>query len=188
MAYLLKLNTFKKFRHYLLGIHFKLVTDGSAFKQTIQNKDIPRYVAQCVMYLQDFTYPVEHCTANRLKHLSRYALDIVIVSSNISSRLKSLQNKDEYNKAVVKAMEMGSYENYKLKGGLAHKCMEGNDLLVVPKIMESKIIRKAHMNGNFAKEKKYMLLESSLLTTIKLHTIYPVYPFDFFTDIYWNSV
>ena len=32
------------------------------------------------------------------------------------------------------------------------------------------------------------LLQSSLLTIIKLNTIYPVYPFDFFTNIYYNSV
>ena len=32
------------------------------------------------------------------------------------------------------------------------------------------------------------MLESSLLIIIKLHTTYPVYPFDLFTNIYCNSV
>ena len=99
-----------------MGLYFKLVKDCAAFKQTIQKKGIQHDVAQWVVYLQDFTYIVEHCTVNRLKyvdHLSRYPVDVMFVSSDISTRLKSLQTKDECAKAVIKALQAGPCENWK---------------------------------------------------------------------------
>jgi len=50
----------KKFRHFLLGTPFKLVTDCSAFKQTLQKADVPRAVTQWMVYHQDFEFAVEH--------------------------------------------------------------------------------------------------------------------------------
>jgi len=49
-----------KFRQYILGTNFKLVTDCAAFEQTLSKKDVPREVAQWVLYLQDYSFEVEH--------------------------------------------------------------------------------------------------------------------------------
>lgn len=147
---------FKKFRHYVLGIHFKLVTDCSAFKQTISKKDVPRDVAQWILYFQDFDYTVEHRSGNRMKHvdsLSRYPTDVMIISSDIAPRFLKQQHEDEYIKAIIQTLSFGPYESFKMKGGLVYKNINGNDLLIVPKLMEVEIIKNAHENGHYATQK-----------------------------------
>lgn len=42
----------EKFRSYLLGIHFKIVTDCQAFEKTLKKKDVPVKVARWAMMLE----------------------------------------------------------------------------------------------------------------------------------------
>lgn len=147
---------FKKFRHYLLGIEFKLITDCAAFKQTTSKKDVPRDVAQWIMYIQDFTYTIEHRAGNRLKHvdgLSRYPVEVMTVFSDISPKIGKLQQEDEGIKAISLILNTGPYGEYKVKGGLVYKNVAGNDLLVVPKSMEVDVIKNAHEQGHFCVQK-----------------------------------
>lgn len=147
---------FKKFRDYILGIPFKLVTDCSAFKQTTTKKDVPRDVAQWIMYFQEFNYTVEHRTANRMKHvdaLSRHPVDILIIASEMTSRFLKQQREDDGIRAIAQALTLGPYENFKLKGELVYKTVDGNDLLMVPRLMEVEVIKNAHEVGHFATQK-----------------------------------
>lgn len=147
---------FKKFRHYLLGINFKLVTDCAAFKQTTSKKDVPRDVAQWIMYIQDFTYVIEHRAGNRLKHvdgLSRYPVDVMVILSDISARIAKLQQEDEGVKAISIILTSGPYGDYKMKGGVLYKNVGGIDLLLVPKSMEVEVIQNGHEHGHFSAQK-----------------------------------
>lgn len=114
-------------------------------------------MAQWILYLQDYNYTTEHRAGNRMKHvdsLSRHPIaEVMIVTSELSARLCKAQQQDEHIQAITKILSKGPYENYKLKGGLVFKTVNGNDLLVVPKVMESEIIRNAHDVGHFANQK-----------------------------------
>lgn len=146
----------KQFRHYLLGCAFKLVTDCVAFKQTLNKKDIPREVVQWVIYLQDFEFQVEYRPGEKLKHvdcLSRYPQQIMLVSSEISARIKKAQANDTMIKAVAEVLSSRPYDAFKMKAGIMYKTINGNDLLVVPKVMEKEIITNAHNFGHFAVQK-----------------------------------
>ncbi|KAH8303935.1 hypothetical protein KR044_000182, partial [Drosophila immigrans] len=146
----------KKFRHYLLGIRFKLVTDCAAFKQATTKEDVPRDVQQWVLYIQGFTPDIEHRAGERMKHvdhLSRYPQNVIMVSTELSARLVKAQQEDEHVKAVVQNLQAGPYEDYKMKGGLLFKQVSGNELLVVPKMMEREVIANAHEDGHFAVQK-----------------------------------
>ncbi|XP_037931269.1 uncharacterized protein K02A2.6-like [Teleopsis dalmanni] len=118
----------KKFRHYLLGIPFKLVTDCGAFKQTVNKTDIPRDVANWIMHMQNYTYEIEHRSSSSLRHvdcLSRYP-QVLSVSSEISARL-SAQYRDEHFKAIFEILKARS--------------------------LELEVIRNAHEVGHFATQK-----------------------------------
>ncbi|XP_068148297.1 uncharacterized protein [Drosophila tropicalis] len=146
----------RKFRHYLIGIHFKLVTDCSAFKQTTKKEDVPREVTSYVLYLQDFTCDIIHKPGKSMlhvDHLSRYPQSIYNISTEVSARIKKAQSIDNHIKAVITILNQQSYENYKIKGGVLYKAIDGNDLIVVPKQMENEIIREAHEIGHFATRK-----------------------------------
>lgn len=48
------------FRHYLIGIKFKIATDCNALKATQRKKDLLPRVARWWVYLQDFTFEIEY--------------------------------------------------------------------------------------------------------------------------------
>ncbi|KAH8405575.1 hypothetical protein KR215_003217 [Drosophila sulfurigaster] len=146
----------KKFRQYLLGISFKLIIDCAAFKQTLKKQDVPRDVAEWVVYMEQFDFEVEHRPGNRLKHvdcLSRYPPQIMVISTEISARLKKAQESDAMVKAILEILSSRPYEDFKIKGCLLYKAVEGTDVLVVPKVIEKEIITEAHKAGHFGTQK-----------------------------------
>jgi len=60
----------------------------------------------------------------------------MLVSSEITARIKVAQGKDEMLKAIMEILTSYPYEGYKIKAGLVYKEVKGNDLLVIPKAME----------------------------------------------------
>ncbi|GFU50977.1 hypothetical protein TNCV_4461721 [Trichonephila clavipes] len=69
------INALKKFRVYLLGQHFKIVIDCSAFQKTMQKKELITRIARWALQLEEFDYEIEHGIGSRMKHvdaLSRY--------------------------------------------------------------------------------------------------------------------
>ena len=147
---------FKKFRHYLLGVEFKLVADCAAFKHTISKKDVPNSVAEWIMYMQDFTFTVEHRSGNRLKvadGLSRNPVDVMMVHADLSARLQKAQQADEGLRAIALILSTGPYSDFIMKNGLVYKAVGGNDLLFVSKPMEYEIIKNSHEQGHFSVEK-----------------------------------
>ncbi|GBN66452.1 Transposon Tf2-6 polyprotein, partial [Araneus ventricosus] len=88
----------KKFRVYLLGIPFKIVTDCSALEKTMQKEDLVTRVARWALLLEEFDYVIEHRSGTRMTHvdaLSRSPINIFCISfDNILPRLKSAQDSD----------------------------------------------------------------------------------------------
>ncbi|GBL76441.1 Retrovirus-related Pol polyprotein from transposon 297 [Araneus ventricosus] len=60
----------KKFRPYVLGIHFKIVTDCIAFKQTMNKKDISSKIARWALMLEEYHYVIEHHQGTRMRHVA----------------------------------------------------------------------------------------------------------------------
>ncbi|GBL61482.1 Retrovirus-related Pol polyprotein from transposon 297, partial [Araneus ventricosus] len=106
----------KKFRVYLLGIPFKIVTDCSALEKTIQKKDLVTRVARWALLLEEFDYVIEHRSGTRMTHvdaLSRSPINIFCISfDNILPRLKSAQDDDNEVKAIKELLRISAYENY----------------------------------------------------------------------------
>lgn len=75
----------KKFRIYLLGNTFKIVTDCSAFQQTMRKKDLSLRIAKWVLFFQDFNYIMEHRSGARMRHADALCRNpvIIVIGSNI---------------------------------------------------------------------------------------------------------
>ena len=72
----------KKFRVYLLGIPFKIITRCRAFALTMRKKDLCVRVARWAILLEEFDYKVEHRPGNSMIHvdaLSRNTLPEVML-------------------------------------------------------------------------------------------------------------
>lgn len=146
----------EKFRVYLLGIKFKLVTDCEAFAKTLAKSDVNRKVARWVSELQDYTFVREHRNGTRMKHvdsLSRNAIMMISAEENLISKIKSMQKDDDELRHVLKILESQPYQNFLLRNGVLYKYDEGLELLVVPKAIENDVIKSVHENGHFGTKK-----------------------------------
>ncbi|GFX53575.1 retrovirus-related Pol polyprotein from transposon 17.6 [Trichonephila clavipes] len=80
----------KKFRSYLLGTKFKIITDCDAFQKTMHKKDLPAKIARWALMLEEFDYEVYHRPGRQMKHvdaLSRYPI-MMISSHDITQKIK----------------------------------------------------------------------------------------------------
>lgn len=162
----------KKFRVYLLGLSFKIVTDCSAFALTMKKEDLSTRVARWVMLLSEFNYVIEHRPSSRMKHvdaLSRNSLMIISGNDTIES-IKSAQAKDEHLQVIVKILNSGhQHKDYVMKNDLLYKNYDGRDVLVVPAKMQEHLVRKYHEeNGHFnVKKTKDLLLREFWLPNLQ---------------------
>lgn len=145
----------KKFRVYLLGTQFLLVTDCKALTQTLEKKDILPRVARWAMTLQDYTFSVQHRSGNRMAHvdsLSRYP--VMAINSVLSQRIKEEQEKDTRIKEIVSNIGTSNQTEYSVSNGILYRYSNGRHLLVVPDAISTGIIRQVHeSNGHFLSEK-----------------------------------
>ncbi|CAH2084482.1 unnamed protein product [Euphydryas editha] len=61
------------FRHYLVGVHFTVVTDCNALKLTQRKKDLLPRVARWWIYLQDFDFSLEYRKGCLLSHADYFS-------------------------------------------------------------------------------------------------------------------
>ncbi|CAD7013666.1 unnamed protein product [Ceratitis capitata] len=151
----------EKFRVYLLGLHFKLVTDCNAFTKTLEKKELSTRVARWVLRLQEYDYQVEHRSGLRMKHVdafSRYPV-MVVTNVDILTSIRRAQQQDEDLRAISEIIkEKQAYNDYFEKSGILHKLVDDNELVVVPKSMQREVIRRAHGKGHFAMKKTKELI------------------------------
>lgn len=144
----------KKYRVYLLGQPFKIVTDCSAFEMTMKKKDLATRVARWALLLQEFDYIVEHRAGVRMRHVDALSrAPIMLIESSIVSKLRVAQTADSNIQMNKQLLENGPFENYECCNGIMYKDLDGRKLLVVPEGMEHEIIINAHDIGHFGKEK-----------------------------------
>jgi len=153
-----------KFRVYLLGIHFKIITDCRAFTLTMNKKDLCVRVARWVLLLEEFDYVIEHRPGKNMMHvdaLSRHPLPVCMVideRDSLTIKFKQAQQDDNEVKKVFDAVKKGNIDGYIIRNDLLFKKRNGDILLVVPKAMRTQIIKQTHDQGHFSVAKTEALL------------------------------
>ncbi|GFU32580.1 hypothetical protein TNCV_3044681 [Trichonephila clavipes] len=108
------INTLKKFRVYLLGQHFKIVTDCSAFQKTTQKKELITRIARWALQLEEFDYEIEHRAGSRMKHVDALSLYPVMIVCNdtLTSKLKKAQEEDDNIQTLKSLLEKQVSEEF----------------------------------------------------------------------------
>ncbi|CAL1291955.1 unnamed protein product [Larinioides sclopetarius] len=150
----------KKFKNYLLGTKFKIITDCDAFQKTMHKKDLPAKIARWALMLEDFDYEVCHRSGRQMKHvdaLSRHPI-LVISSNDITQKVKNAQDQDEFISKIKSMIESTPSNEFFLKNGILYKLNNDTELLVVPQMMQKEIVLKIHSQGHFASQKTESLV------------------------------
>jgi len=133
-----------KWRVYVLGLKFKIVTDCNAFLMTMKKKDVPLRVARWALYLQDFDYQIEHRSGTRMRHVDALSrVSCFMLSDTVVHRLKQAQLLDEWTKVVRSLVENKGFEDFYIENQILFKD-PNRELIVVPSQMENEIITIAH--------------------------------------------
>ena len=131
----------RRFRTYLIGISFKIITDCQAFTQTMKKTDICSRIARWTLFLQDFQFTVEHRPGKNMQHvdaLSRNPLPTAMLITEcpdgIIAKLQKNQLEDDELAHIKNQINSNQAKGYLIKNGLL--CKEVNeDVLIVPKLM-----------------------------------------------------
>ncbi|GFU49934.1 retrovirus-related Pol polyprotein from transposon 297 [Trichonephila clavipes] len=59
----------KKFKVYILGMPFKIITDCNAFTKTMSKKDLNTRIARWALNLQDYDYTILHRSGSQMAHV-----------------------------------------------------------------------------------------------------------------------
>lgn len=160
------IKSLRKFRVYLLGVPFKIVTDCRAFALTMKKRDLCVRVARWALLLEEFQYTIEHRSETGMRQvgaLSRYPLpECMAVSESddsVNARLKKAQAEDENICKLLQTIDERRVDGCCMRGGLLFKAVDDDFKLVVPKSMQTSIVRRAHEVGHFAVAKTEALVK-----------------------------
>lgn len=148
----------RKFRVYLLGVPFKIVTDCRAFALTMNKKDLLEVSLSLRLLLEEFEYVIEHRPGKNMLYvdaLSCYPLPesmLICESDNITARLKNAQKEDGDILKLLQAIESKPVSGYRLRSDTLFKDVE-DDLKCKPNH------KRAHEVGHFAAGKTESMIK-----------------------------
>lgn len=161
--------TLKKFRAYLIGINFTLVTDCNAIKATKEKKNLIPRIARWWLQIQEYTFEVRYRPGDRMKHVDALSRNVgsshdgecviritqddwVLAGQLTDSKIKVIR--DILKRPPVTDYEKGIYKDYALRNGRVYRITARGIQWVVPRGMRHHVVRAAHDEmGHFAIEK-----------------------------------
>lgn len=142
------INSLNRFRVYLQGIRFKIVTDCNSLNLALKKKDINPKIMRWSLILQNYDYSLEHRDSTRMKHadaLSRCHNNILVLQENtFETNLSIKQGQDSEISEIRKQLEVNDSKMFELRNGLVYRKDKNCLLFYVPKTMQSNVIRVCH--------------------------------------------
>ena len=132
----------------------------------MNKKNLCLRVHRWALFLAPFKYTIEHRPGRFMTHvdaLSRNPLPEVMLieecGNNVIARLIRAHREDESLRDLLKFTENEEKDDFTMKNGLLCKIINDYVLIVVPKSMQSQVVRQAHERGHFAINKTEAILK-----------------------------
>lgn len=152
-------DTLKKFRIYLIGIKFKVVTDCNSLRHTLMKRDLVPRIARWWLTIQEFNFDIEYRSGTKMIHvdaLSRSPLveDVEMMNVNVTEDdwVLSAQLQDSNCKNLIDILSQEShnkdsklvYKEYCLKDNRLYRKTPNGPKWVVPKTARRRILMYYH--------------------------------------------
>ena len=137
----------ERFRVYLYGIKFKIITDCNSLTLALKKQDINPRIARWVMELQNYDYTTEHRAGKHMSHvdgLSRCYFVAVIEDNSFETNLILTQNLDVEIGKIKTELEKSESKFFELRNGVVYRKVNDRLLFYVPAEMEKGILFKYH--------------------------------------------
>lgn len=155
----------KRFRIYLYGIKFKIVTDCNALKLTLEKRHVNPKIERWAMELLAYDYETEHRLGVRMKHVdafSRIQSVLVVEANSLETNLALSQGKDSAIKELQSKLQSSEDKLYEMRGGIVYRKVKDKLRFYVPAEMENQIMHKYHDEfGHIGVEKTCNLISQN---------------------------
>lgn len=156
-------NALRRFRTYLQGVPFTIVTDCNSLASTLQKKQINHRIHRWALELIDYDFKIVHRGGDRMRHvdaLSRSYEAMVVEPISFEHALAVEQGRDPILAKLRTELEGKVSNSFEMQEGLVYKKIESDKLLFyVPDSMEDNVIRSCHDEmGHFGVEKVTALI------------------------------
>lgn len=153
----------ERFRIYLHGIKFIIITDCNAFKLTMSKRDLNPRIARWALFLQNYDYEIIHRKGDQMCHVDALSRSILIVEpTSLEQALIYKQLKDSVIQKISKELENSESSEYEMRNGVVYKKKKDNILFYVPESMEYQIIHSCHDEvGHIGSDKTIELISRS---------------------------
>lgn len=154
-----------RFRVYLAGIKFRVVTDCSALRMAWLKRDLSPRIARWWLDLQENDFQVDHRPGSTMAHVDALSRNPVVVQHIEEKELiDGLQGEDEEIQNLIqninleekadKKKEKGLTKDFKIINGRLYKIDKGDNKPVLPKSVRFHILKIYHDdNGHLGLEK-----------------------------------
>lgn len=161
----------KKFRVYLIGREFAVVTDYNALKASSSKKHLLPRIARWWLQLQEFTFEVQYRPGNRMRHVDALSRNPALTEEPAEESVMrieeaywvlSAQLTDEKIQRIREVLSKPPdtdeardiYKNSTLRDGRIYRITVKGLQWVVPRGMRQQVVRAAHDDlGHFGVEK-----------------------------------
>lgn len=138
----------RRFRTYLEGIAFKIVTDCNSLTLTLNKRDMNPRIARWALELENYNYSVQHRPGTQMGHadaLSRCQIVSVVDSEDIDFQLRATQSRDPLISKLKVTLGKVESKLYVMKDGLVYRQgRKGGMFFYVPSEIEGNLIRHIH--------------------------------------------
>ena len=130
----------RRFRIYLLGRKFKVITDCNALKLTLNKQIVNPRISRWALEIQNFDFDIEHREGHRMQHvdaLSRSTAILVLEENTFEHTMAVYQDQDPDLEQLRNELKLSESSQYELRNGLIYKKVDKDQIrFYVPKNME----------------------------------------------------
>lgn len=135
----------RRFRTYLFGMKFKIITDCQALSLTLNKKETNPRISRWVLELQNYDYTLEHRSGSRMLHVDALSRQVLVIEDNSFDRNLALcQSEDPEIERIRAELEKSESKLFEMRDGCVYRKDRGQIRFYVPAALETNVMYKYH--------------------------------------------